>query len=29
MLKDNQQPFDIFVVKQEYSGRKDEHGALQ
>jgi hypothetical protein len=26
LLKDNQQLFDIFVTKQEYSGKKDEHG---
>jgi len=26
LLKDNQQLFDIFVAKQEYSGKKDEHG---
>jgi peptidoglycan/xylan/chitin deacetylase (PgdA/CDA1 family) len=26
MLKDNQQLFDIFVAKQEYSGKRDKHG---
>jgi len=26
LLKDNQQLFDIFVAKQEYSGKRDKHG---
>jgi len=26
LLKDEQQLFDIFVAKQEYSGKKDRHG---